>query len=149
MANFGAIVTARENQLQVDQRSISRIYLTDQAHHCVRNSALLAGFTNENLCEIDTNSKQEICLDDLRSKIEIDRSKNLVPFMAIGNAGTTNTGAVDDLENLANICQAEKIWLHIDAAYGGFFAMTDAGRRALSGLERADSMTLDPHKCLF
>jgi aromatic-L-amino-acid decarboxylase len=69
--------------------------------------------------------------------------------LIVGNAGTTNTGAIDPLHGLADIAQAEGLWLHLDAAYGGFFLLTERGRLALAGMERADSVTLDPHKGLF
>ena len=69
--------------------------------------------------------------------------------MIVGNAGTTNTGAVDDLSALADLAQQENLWLHVDAAYGGFFMLTAQGRESMAGIERADSVTLDPHKGLF
>ena len=77
------------------------------------------------------------------------RQAGRVPFLIVGSAGTTNTGAVDDLEGLANLAEKEGLWFHVDAAYGGFFTLTERGRRAMAGLERADSITLDPHKGLF
>jgi aromatic-L-amino-acid decarboxylase len=67
----------------------------------------------------------------------------------VGNAGTTNTGAVDDLEVLADLARQEGLWFHVDAAYGGFFVLTERGKRRLAGIERADSVALDPHKGLF
>jgi aromatic-L-amino-acid decarboxylase len=69
--------------------------------------------------------------------------------MIVGSAGTTNTGAIDDLEALADVAEREELWLHLDAAYGGFFVLTDRGRRRMAGIGRADSITLDPHKGLF
>ena len=71
------------------------------------------------------------------------------PFFIAGNAGTTNTGAVDDLAGLADLAESEGLWLHIDGAYGGFFLLTERGRKAMRGVERSDSITLDPHKGLF
>ena len=87
--------------------------------------------------------------DALREAIAADRAEGLHPFCLVGVAGTTTTGAIDDLPQLAAIAAEEKLWFHVDAAYGGFFALTERGRAALAGIERADSVTLDPHKSLF
>src|SRR5262249_22845931 len=78
-----------------------------------------------------------------------DRAAGLRPFLIVASAGTTNTGAVDPLPELADIAQREGLWLHVDGAYGGFFVLTERGRRTLAGIERADSITLDPHKGMF
>ena len=83
------------------------------------------------------------------NSIARDRKAGWTPFLVVGNAGTTNTGAVDDLEAVAGIAEREKLWFHADAAYGGFFVLTERGRQALAGLSRADSIALDPHKSLF
>ena len=76
-------------------------------------------------------------IDALRSVIAEDRSAGLQPFLVVGSAGTTNTGAVDDLEALADVAESEKLWLHLDAAYGGFFMLTERGRRLMHGIQRA------------
>src|SRR5437899_1080631 len=78
-----------------------------------------------------------------------DRAAGRTPFLVVGTAGTTNTGAVDDLAALADLAGTEGLWLHVDAAYGGFILLTERGRRIMRGIERADSVTLDPHKGLF
>ena len=88
-------------------------------------------------------------MSDLEGAVAADRSDGLSPFMVVASAGTTNTGTVDPLHEIADYCVAEKLWLHVDAAYAGFAALTAEGKRMLSGLERADSLTLDPHKWLF
>ena len=75
--------------------------------------------------------------------------KRRTPFLAIASAGTTNTGAIDPLGPIADLCCRENLWLHVDAAYGGAFVLCDQGRRLLAGIERADSITFDPHKGLF
>ncbi len=88
-------------------------------------------------------------MDALAAAVAADRKAGLSPFLVVGNAGTTNTGAVDDLPALAGLAARERLWFHVDAAYGGFFLLTEGGRRALAGIERADSIVLDPHKGLF
>ena len=88
-------------------------------------------------------------LKDVEAAVRADRAAGLSPFMIVASAGATSTGAVDDLAALADVAQRETLWFHVDAAYGGFFALTERGRAALAGIERADSVTLDPHKGLF
>jgi aromatic-L-amino-acid decarboxylase len=96
------------------------------------------------------------CTDDLRMDVRAaaelireDRSAGLRPFLVVGTAGTTGTGTVDSLPDLADLAEQEGMWFHVDAAYGGFFGLTERGRRRLEGMHRADSITLDPHKTLF
>ncbi|MBT4692626.1 MAG: aminotransferase class V-fold PLP-dependent enzyme [Planctomycetaceae bacterium] len=148
MANWSAIVTARRIRLGNDfGRAI--IYTSDQSHHSIIKAAVLAGFPETNVRLIPSDAKQRIELQVLRTQIAADRQSGFIPFLIAGHAGTTNTGAVDPLEDLAEIAKNEQLWLHIDAAYGGFFCLTKRGRQALRGLQHADSVTLDPHKGLF
>ena len=90
-----------------------------------------------------------IRVDALEEAIDRDLEAGLRPFFVCGSAGTTNTGAIDDLEALADLARERKVWFHVDAAYGGFFALTERGRESMQGLSRADSITRDPHKGLF
>ncbi|MBI4612649.1 MAG: hypothetical protein HY720_03475 [Planctomycetes bacterium] len=99
--------------------------------------------------EIPSDGRFRIRLNLLAETIRADRAAGRRPFLVVGNAGTTNTGAVDDLPSLAELAAREGLWFHADAAYGGFFLLTGRGRRALAGIERADSVVLDPHKGLF
>ena len=148
MANSTALVTARRSRLPENFLS-GAIYLSDQVHHSVIKAALLAGFPERNLRLIPVSPDFRIRTDLLHEKIVADRRDGLTPFLIVASAGTTNTGAVDDLEGLADLAAEEKLWLHVDAAYGGFFMLTERGRKAMRGLDRADSVTLDPHKALF
>ena len=148
LANFTALVTARRNLLPEDFLS-GTLYASDQVHHSVVKAAMLAGFPARNVREIATDDTYRIRLDHLEESIESDRRDGLRPFLVVGNAGTTNTGAVDDLNGLADVAERENVWLHIDAAYGGFFMLTAQGREVMRGIERSDSITLDPHKGLF
>ncbi|MBP85453.1 MAG: decarboxylase [Planctomycetaceae bacterium] len=145
---WSAIVTARccklpENFLR------GTLYTSDQTHHSVIKAARFAGFPEANVRIVPSDSSFRIQTDVLREQIEHDRRDGWQPFAIVGHAGTTNTGAVDDLDELADIAQAENLWLHHDASYGGFFMLTERGRAVLRGIERADSVTLDPHKSLF
>ncbi|HVR71996.1 MAG TPA: aminotransferase class I/II-fold pyridoxal phosphate-dependent enzyme [Vicinamibacteria bacterium] len=148
LANFVALVTARKERLPEDfLRGV--LYASDQTHHSVQKAAILAGFPARNVREVPSDVHFRLDLVALRGAIAADRAAGLTPFLVVGNGGTTNTGAVDDLWALADLAAAEGLWLHVDAAYGGFFLLTARGRVALRGIERADSVTLDPHKGLF
>jgi len=148
MANFIALVTARRERLPEDFLS-GVLYASDQAHHSVQKAALLAGFPPSSVRAIPTDDRFRLRIDALRSAIAEDRARGRRPFCLVANAGTTNTGAVDDLEAAAAVARAEGLWLHVDGAYGGFFVLTERGRSVLRGLEAADSITLDPHKGMF
>jgi aromatic-L-amino-acid decarboxylase len=148
LANFTAIVTARRNLLGDDFLQGS-LYCSDQVHHSVTKAAMLAGFPANNIREVPSDGLQRIQIEALKSQIDGDRQAGFEPFLVVGSAGTVNTGAVDDFESLADVARERHLWLHVDGAYGGFFALTERGRRAMRGLEMADSITLDPHKGLF
>lgn len=148
LANLIATITARRERLPEDFFS-GVLYASDQAHHSLAKAAMLAGFPARNLRMIPTDERFRLRFDVLEEQIVADRRAGLMPFLLFASAGTTNTGAVDDLEAAAALAERAGLWLHVDAAYGGFFSLTERGGRALRGLERADSITLDPHKGLF
>jgi aromatic-L-amino-acid decarboxylase len=148
LSNLTAIVTARRERLPEDFRT-GVIYTSTQTHHSVRKSAVLAGFPESAVREVAVDERQEMQVDDLRARIAEDRRAGLEPFLVVGSAGTTNTGAVDRLDELADLARDEGLWLHVDGAYGAFFMLTERGRAAMKGIGRADSITLDPHKGLF
>jgi aromatic-L-amino-acid decarboxylase len=148
MSNLIAIVTARRSKLPEHFLS-GTIYTSDQTHYSVSKAAVLAGFPAANVRLLPTDNPFRISLERLRDTVRRDREAGMSPFLLVGNAGTTNTGVVDDLVALADFAEREGLWLHVDAAYGGFFMLTDAGRKVMKGIERADSITLDPHKGLF
>jgi aromatic-L-amino-acid decarboxylase len=148
ISNFSAIVTARRERLPPDFLK-GVLYASDQTHHSVEKAAMLAGFPPENVHVISTDRTFRIRLDALEDRIRLDRAAGDQPFFVAGNAGTTNTGAVDDLTGLADLARREGLWFHVDGAYGGFFALAEEGRIRLAGMERADSLILDPHKGLF
>jgi aromatic-L-amino-acid decarboxylase len=148
LANFSALVTARRECLP-ELFLNGTAYVSDQTHHSIQKAAVLAGFPPQNVRQIGTDRELRLRLDLLERKISEDRKAGFSPFLVVGNAGTTNTGAVDDLSGLAKLCQKEDLWFHVDAAYGGFFILTEQGRKLMAGIERANSIVLDPHKGLF
>lgn len=147
IANLTAVIAARANRLPEDFLK-GTLYTSTQTHHSVEKAAALAGFPARNVRAIETDGRQRIRLDLLARRIAEDRAAGLMPFLLVVNAGTTNTGAVDDLEAAADLAARERLWMHVDGAYGGFFVLTEEGRKTLRGIERADSITLDPHKGL-
>ena len=148
LANFSAIFTARRDRLPENFLDGS-IYVSSQVHHCVGKAAALAGFPPSALRTVAVDDDRRIDIESLERAIASDRALGRKPFLLVGSVGTTNTGAIDDLEALADIAARERLWLHLDAAYGGFFALTERGRKRMVGIERADSIALDPHKGLF
>lgn len=148
MANFNAIVCAREKHLGNRLRE-GVLYASDQAHHSILKSARLAGIMPDRVRSISSDAHYRLSLDELASAVEQDRKAGLVPFIVVSNAGTTNTGAVDPIDAIADFCQRQSLWHHVDGAYGAFFYLADELKSVLKGLERADSLTLDPHKGMF
>src|SRR6185503_4914483 len=148
MATFNAIVCARERHLGAEIRR-GVLYCSDQAHHSVLKSAKLAGVMPDRVRAIESDDRYRLRVDRLREQIDSDRRAGLTPFAVASSAGTTNTGAVDPLDAIADLCAAESLWHHIDGAYGAFFYLCDDLRDTLRGLPRADSLTLDPHKGMF
>ena len=148
IANWTAVVAARRERLD-DDLTRGMLYTSDQTHHSVVKAASLAGFPIDNVRLIECDDRYRLRVDRLREAIDADRAAGHRPFFIAANGGTTNTGAIDDLTAIAEVAASERLWMHVDAAYGGFFVLTERGRGRLAGIERADSVTLDPHKGLF
>ncbi len=148
MANFSAVVTARHDRLGEDFLD-GVYYVSAQTHASVTKAAALAGFSRRNVRIIPTDLELRMDPEALREQVRADRAAGLRPFLVVPAAGTTNTGAIDPLDAVAEVAAQEGLWMHVDAAYGGFFVLTDRGRDRFRGIERADSVTLDPHKGLF
>ncbi|HEX6844663.1 MAG TPA: aminotransferase class I/II-fold pyridoxal phosphate-dependent enzyme, partial [Actinomycetota bacterium] len=148
LANLSAFVTARHARLGHDFLD-GTYYVTDQTHASNTKAATIAGFSDRNVRVVPTDPLLRMDPGALEAIVAEDRAKGLRPFLVAGAAGTTNTGAVDPLAAIADIAAREGLWFHVDAAYGGFFRLTDRGRERFVGIERADSVTLDPHKGLF
>jgi len=149
-ANLSAIVTARDARpLRAADIPGSCVYMTRQVHHCVDKALRVAGLAECYVRFVPMDARFRMDNSVLEEMIQADRQRGLTPWMVVASAGTTDTGAVDPLLRIASVCEAENLWLHVDAAYGGFFILCENGRRALAGLERADSIVMDPHKGLF
>ncbi len=148
IANLSAVVTARTARLGEDI-SGGTLYVSEHVHHSIEKSARLAGFPAAAVRRIscDDDLRMDVCA--LRAALDRDRRDGARPFLVVGSAGTVNTGAIDPLDEIADVCRAEDLWFHVDGAYGGFFQLTQRGRERFRGVERADSVTLDPHKGMF
>lgn len=148
MATLIALVAARSERLG-EELSKGVVYTSTQAHHSVHKAALFAGIMPRQVRSLPVDERFRLRTDMLAQALEEDSRAGRKPFLVVASAGTTNTGAIDDLPAIRQIAASHGCWLHIDAAYGGFFALTERGRQALLGLSEADSITLDPHKGLF
>jgi len=146
-ANLTAIACAREALVgPMSARIVA--YASDQTHSSVARAVRHLGFRPDQLRVIASDERLRIRIEDLAAAIDADTAAGRLPFLVVANAGTTSTGAIDDLAGVAQLCQKRGLWLHVDGAYGAFAALTERGRQALAGLELADSVTLDPHKWL-
>jgi glutamate/tyrosine decarboxylase-like PLP-dependent enzyme len=147
-ANMTALACAREAKVgAMNDRVVA--YVSDQAHSSMARGGRVLGFRPDQVRVLPVDRRLRMRADALASAIDADRRAGYVPLFASAAAGSTNTGAVDPLPDIAAICRREDVWLHVDAAYGGFAALTERGRRLLAGIEAADSVTLDPHKWLY
>ncbi len=148
LSNFSAIVAARHDRLGEEFHD-GVLYYSEETHYCVAKAARLAGFPRRSLRELPTDDRFRLRPETLEAAIREDRARGLRPFLVVANVGTTNTGAIDPLPPLRAIADANGLWLHADAAYGGFFRLAPGGEELLRGVEDCDSITLDPHKGLF
>ena len=155
-ANLIALKCARDSvAAEIINRGVRKapgdlvIYASDQCHFSIDKSADLLGLGREGVRKIPTDDRFHISLELLRDAIARDREAGLVPCCVVGVAGTTSSGAIDPLEELAVIARENGCWYHVDAAYGGPLAFSPQHRDQLCGIERADSITFDPHKWMF
>ncbi|KGL63541.1 pyridoxal phosphate-dependent decarboxylase family protein [Polaribacter sp. Hel1_85] len=148
MANLTAIATARRIKCG-SEFSNAIIYLSDQAHSSNIKAIRVLGFKKEQIKIIPTDLEFKFSINKLKNEIAKDKLEGKKPFCIIATAGTTNTGTVDALNEIADICEKENLWMHIDGAYGGAAILSKKGSKALQGIERADSLTVDPHKWFF
>jgi glutamate/tyrosine decarboxylase-like PLP-dependent enzyme len=147
MANFSAIAAARETKRRASDRL--RIYASSETHFSIAKAAALLGIGRENVCHVDVDERFRIRTDDLVAKITADLREGLLPFCVVANAGTVNTGAVDPLTDIREVADHFKLWMHVDGSYGAFAVLAKSAKKLFAGLERADSIALDPHKWLY
>lgn len=147
-ANITALACARESMIgPMSDRVV--LYTADQTHSSIARAARLLGFRPDQVRILPTDAEHRLRLDALVGAIDADAQAGRQPLIVAANAGATNTGAIDRLSELSAICRDRGLWLHVDAAYGGFASLSERGRAALAGIELADSVTLDPHKWLY
>ena len=144
-ANLTALVVAREPP-SYDERSRSILYASEQRHWSVDRAAKIIGMRPEQIRPLKCDGDFRVSMEALGDAVAQDQRAGLRPWLVLANAGTTNAGSIDPLDSLADFCAAQRLWLHVDAAYGWPMVLTEAGRTLLQGIERADSITLDPHK---
>ncbi|MGB3774193.1 MAG: aminotransferase class V-fold PLP-dependent enzyme, partial [Leeuwenhoekiella sp.] len=148
MANLTALVTARNIKCGEDF-SKATIYLSDQAHSSNIKAIRVMGFRKEQIRIIPTDMEFKFGINKLKNAINRDRLEGMEPFCILASAGTTNTGTVDPLVEIGEICKKEKLWFHVDGAYGGAAILGKEGKKLLKGIEKADSLTVDPHKWFY
>jgi glutamate/tyrosine decarboxylase-like PLP-dependent enzyme len=148
IANLTALAVARDSKPGVETGS-QVIYRTDQTHSSVDRALKILGYGEDQIREVGTDERLRLDTADLLGQVAADRRGGRTPHIVVGNAGTTNTGAIDPVAELAEICRTEDMWLHVDGAYGAAAAISERGAKLLEGIEAADSITLDPHKWLF
>jgi glutamate/tyrosine decarboxylase-like PLP-dependent enzyme len=145
-ASLDAFVAAREAAGAPERATV---YMSDQSHSALSRAATIVGIRPENVRKVPSDEYFRVDPRELSRLVAEDRAAGRSPVAVCGNAGATNTGAVDPLDALAEFCAAEDIWFHVDAAYGGFAVLAPKGRAVLRGIERADSIAMDAHKWLF
>jgi glutamate/tyrosine decarboxylase-like PLP-dependent enzyme len=146
LANLTAIVAARDAR---DAEGGGAVYLTRFAHHCVDKALHIAGRGRAPRRPIATDARHRMSAEALEEALERDRAAGIRPWLVVASAGTIDSGAVDPLADIADLCRRSGAWLHVDGAYGGLFALCPEGREILAGIALADSVALDPHKTLF
>ncbi len=150
IANLIAITTARDYK-NITSAKVPRavVYLTSQVHHCVQKALAIAGLREAVIRYIPVDEELRMQPAILRKQIQQDQANGLHPFLVAASAGTTNTGVIDPLNDIADIAEEFDLWYHVDAAYGGFFMLLEQYKPLFKGVERSDSFTIDPHKGLF
>ncbi len=150
IANLIALAAARDKyQIKGARIESSVAYLSAQTHHCVTKALRVIGLEDLILRQIPIDERSRIQTEALSETIKKDRALGLNPFLVVGSAGTTDTGAIDPLFEIGTICKEQNLWFHVDAAYGGFFILAESVRHLFKGIEMSDSLVVDPHKGMF
>ncbi|HSP11475.1 MAG TPA: aminotransferase class V-fold PLP-dependent enzyme [Salegentibacter sp.] len=150
IANLIALTAARDKH-KIKGATIEKsvVYLSPQLHHCNLKALRIIGLEDVIVRELKLDEGSRIIAKDLNKKLKEDKAAGLNPFLLIASAGTTDTGAMDPLNELGEIAETNKLWYHVDAAYGGFFILSEERKHLFKGIEKADSLAVDPHKGLF
>jgi aromatic-L-amino-acid decarboxylase len=145
-ASLDAFVAAREAAGAPERATV---YMSDQSHSALSRAATIVGIRPENVRKVRSDDYFRMDMEKLARQVADDRAAGYHPIAVCANAGATNTGAVDPLPAMADFCAAERVWFHVDGAYGAFAVLTEKGKKLLAGIERADSIAMDAHKWLF
>jgi glutamate/tyrosine decarboxylase-like PLP-dependent enzyme len=148
VANLTGLILARERRLG-DMRQDGVIYTSELAHSCIDRGARILGFRPEQIRKLAIDDAFRLDVAALERAVTEDAAAGRRPFCVVANAGATSTGTIDPLPEIADLCQKRGLWLHVDAAYGGFAVLDERGRELLAGIGRADSLALDAHKWLY
>jgi len=150
IANLIALTAARDkHKIKNERVTKSVIYLSPQIHHCIHKAIRITGMEDVQVRLLELDGYSRIDSEKLKETVAKDRADGFNPFMVVASAGTTDTGAVDPLEQIGLIAQENKLWYHIDGAYGGFFVLSESKKHLFKGIGMADSLVIDPHKGLF
>jgi aromatic-L-amino-acid decarboxylase len=158
IATLHAIVAAREVAVaDVRAKGLAgrsdvprvRVYCSDQTHSSIDKAVIAIGLGHESLCKIPTDDRYSMRIDALADAVRQDRADGLLPIAIVPTVGTTSTTSIDPVPAAADLCARERLWMHVDAAYGGVAAMLPSHAHVLAGAERADSLVVNPHKWLF
>ena len=150
IANLIALTSARDaHGIKNEKIRKSVVYLSAQTHHCISKALRIIGLEDVLVRKIELDDRSRILPEKLDCAIRKDLQQGLNPFLVVASAGTTDTGAVDPLDKIGNLCRKHEVWFHVDAAYGGFFILTESVGHLFKGIEMSDSLVVDPHKGLF
>jgi glutamate/tyrosine decarboxylase-like PLP-dependent enzyme len=150
IANLTAIVAARDScGIAPETIGKSVVYVTEHVHHCIDKALRVAGLGNCIRRVVQVDEGYRMVPEALANAIQVDKQAGLQPWLIVASAGTTNTGSVDPLAQIAEIAASHRLWFHVDGAYGALFALCPEGQAVLGGMDRSDSIVLDPHKTLF
>jgi aromatic-L-amino-acid decarboxylase len=157
MANLTALLMAQRSRAQTTSSAAGlwnagppmTAYASDQIHLSIAKAADILGFGRNHVRLVRSDASFKLDIRDLNEQIAADRENGLRPFCVVASAGTTSTGAIDPLMDVAEVAEANDLWFHVDGAYGAFGAMAQQARGSFAGIEKADSLTLDPHKWLY
>lgn len=149
IANMTALIAARDKLLSDDTQHLGIAYVSDQTHSSVLKGLRIIGVANGKIRRIPTDASFRMDVNQLRSAVRADIAAGFIPFVVIASAGTTNTGSIDPMEEISDLCREYGIWMHVDGAYGASILLTKKYRHLLKGIERSDSLSWDAHKWLF